>query len=51
MTYETEIAKIKSYIKSSVNLTQKQKNEYAKGINYYKRLITAAKYNISLHKR
>ena len=28
--YETEISKIKSYIKNAKNLTQKQKNEYAK---------------------
>lgn len=49
--YENEIAKVKNYIKTNKNLTQKVKNEYAKSINYYKRLITAAKYNINLHKR
>ena len=51
MTYENEIAKIKNFIKNNPGLTQKVKNEYAKGINYYKRLITSAKYNISLHKK
>lgn len=51
ISYENEIAKIKNFIKTNPKLTQKIKNEYAKGINYYKRLITSSKYNISLHKK